>query len=124
MYPRSKLFKSLALLIVAVLITSTTHAQENNQPPEGFLAIFNGEDLTGWGGGETKDPDWFATLDYDTWDAYNKKMLEQVQKHWRVEDGELISDGKGPHLVSNRYYGDFEMYVDWKLMTAGGDSGI
>ena len=121
-YPR--LSQALALLLLASLCVSTTRAQENNQPPEGFLAIFNGEDLNGWGGGETKDPKWFNTLDYDTWHNYRVEKLEQVQKHWRVENGELISDGKGPHLVSNRYYGDFEIYVDWKLMTPGGDSGI
>lgn len=112
------------LFSITLLLYTPSHAQENNQPPEGFLAIFNGEDLTGWGGGETKDPEWFSTLDYDTWHNWRVEKLEQVEKHWRVEDGELISDGKGPHLVSNRYYGDFEMYVDWKLMTAGGDSGI
>lgn len=129
--------KSLPLTLLACLLIScagcsstaestsdTSQAFVNNQPPEGFLAIFDGKTLDGWGGGETKDPDWFGTLDYDTWHNYRVEKLEQVEKHWRVEDGELISDGKGPHLVSNRYYGDFEMYVDWKLMTAGGDSGI
>lgn len=116
--------QTFAMLLLALLCTSTAHAQENNQPPEGFLAIFNGENLDGWGGGETKDPEWFSTLDYDTWHNYRVEKLEQVQKHWRVANGELISDGKGPHLVSNRYYGDFEMYVDWRLMTPGGDSGI
>ena len=112
------------LLFFCMWVATPSTAQENNQPPEGFLAIFNGEDLTGWGGGETKDPEWFSTLDYDTWDKYAKDMKKKVEQHWRVENGELISDGKGPHLVSNRYYGDFEMWVDWKLMTAGGDSGI
>jgi hypothetical protein len=109
---------------LCVCVIAAAQAQENNQPPDGFLAIFDGQTLDGWGGGETKDPEWFSTLDYDTWHDYRVKKLEQVEKHWRVENGELISDGKGPHLVSNRYYGDFEMYVDWKLMTAGGDSGI
>ena len=121
------LHKPLAIAVAAcllVLATASAQAQENNQPPEGFLAIFDGESLDGWGGGETKDPEWFSTLDYDTWHDYRVKKLEEVEKHWRVENGELISDGKGPHLVSNRYYGDFEMWVDWKLMTAGGDSGI
>jgi hypothetical protein len=119
----SKTFSALLTCLVA-LAHAPLYAQENNQPPEGFLAIFNGVDLKGWGGGETKDPEWFSTLDYDTWDDYAKKMKEKVEQHWRVEDGVLISDGKGPHLVSNRYYGDFEMWVDWKLMSAGGDSGI
>lgn len=121
---RNRCIQTLILLACACLPITHAQAQENNQPPEGFLSIFNGVDLKGWGGGETKDPEWFSTLDYDTWHNYNVEKKEQVEKHWRVEDGQLISDGKGPHLVSNRYYGDFEMWVDWKLMTAGGDSGI
>ena len=90
----SKTFSALLTCLVA-LAYAPLYAQENNQPPEGFLAIFNGVDLKGWGGGETKDPEWFSTLDYDTWDDYAKKMKEKVEQHWRVEDGVLISDGKG-----------------------------
>lgn len=124
-YPeRSLLTLVLTLALVAGLFAPPSLAQDNNQPPEGFLALFDGKTLDGWGGGETKDPQWFETLDYDTWHNYRVKLEEQVVKHWRVENGELISDGKGPHLVNDRYYGDFEMWVDWKLMTAGGDSGI
>lgn len=118
--------KWAVILATTALIVSGSplRAQENNQPPEGFLAIWDGQTFNGWGAGETKDPQWFSTLDYDTWHNYRMQMQAKAMKHWRIEDGELISDGKGPHLVSNRYYGDFEMYVDWKLMTAGGDSGI
>src|SRR6476620_6812384 len=37
-----------ALLLVLSLPLS---AQENNQPPAGFTALFNGKDLSGWQGG-------------------------------------------------------------------------
>ena len=50
------------------------------------------------------------------WDA-------AVPLHWRVEDGELVNDGKEPHLVTDRDFGDFELWVDWKLSPKG-DSGI
>ncbi|MEM9346969.1 MAG: DUF1080 domain-containing protein [Planctomycetota bacterium] len=124
MYNRYFLIRSLALLVFSSLLAATSYAQDNNQPPEGFRAIWDGETFEGWGAGETKDPEWFWTLDYDTWHNYRVEMEEKAMKHWRIQDGVLISDGKGPHLVSDRYYGDMEMWVDWKLMTAGGDSGI
>lgn len=123
------MFKRIALLplcltLALTLIALPSAAQENNVPPEGFRSLFDGKTLEGWGGGETKDPAWFQTLTYDEWHDYRVKMGEEIIKHWRVENGELISDGKGPNLVSNLYYADFEIWVDWKLMTAGGDSGI
>ncbi len=38
-----------------------------------------------------------------------------MQKHWKVEDGVLVFDGKGRSLATAKDYGDFEMYVDWKI---------
>ena len=46
-----------------------------------------------------------------------------MQKHWKVEDGALVFDGKGRSLATAKDYGDFEMYVDWKILPRG-DSGI
>src|SRR6185503_5300816 len=42
----------LSLLALAVMPVSA----ENNTPPKGFTALFNGKDLSGWYGWSTKDP--------------------------------------------------------------------
>ena len=46
-----------------------------------------------------------------------------MRDHWKAEDGVLVFDGKGDNLCTAKDYGDFEMYVDWKI-GQGGDSGI
>jgi hypothetical protein len=40
-----------------------------------------------------------------------------------VKDGMLVFTGHGDNLCTEKKYGDFEMYVDWKI-TAQGDAGI
>lgn len=67
-----------------------------NTPPDGFTALFNGKDTAGW---------------------------KDSAGHWTVKDGVLHYDGKGDSLVSAEDYGDFEMFVDWKIGPKG-DSGI
>ena len=46
-----------------------------------------------------------------------------MREHWKVEKGALVFDGKGRSLATDKDYGDFEMYVDWKILPKG-DSGI
>lgn len=103
-------------------------AQENNQPPEGFTALFNGKDIEGWTGGKTEDPvkikKNLAGMNEEQRKAYFAKIDADINKNWSVANGELVSTGKGLHLVTPDDYADFEMWVDWKLMSAGGDSGI
>jgi len=104
------------IAIVLCLLVPVASAEEANQPPNGFTALFNGKNLDGWKGGSTVDPRKITPQQQATWDA-------DVPKHWRVEDGELVNDGHEPHLVTKSDYGDFEMWVDWKLAPKG-DSGI
>ena len=52
-----------------------------------------------------------------------EKADEEMRAHWKVEDGVLVFDGKGKSLCTAKDYGDFEMYVDWKILPKG-DSGI
>ncbi len=73
---------------------------KDNMPPEGFTAMFNGKDLTGW------------------------KDIEKQSDSWKVMDGLLHYTGKGgKNLASAKNYKNFEMWVDWKI-TKNGDSGI
>ena len=84
--------------------------------------LFNGKDLTGWralvGNPETR-----KGMTPEQVDAEAAKLADSVKKHWWVENGEIVTDGKGENLCTARYYGDFEMMVDWKILP-NGDSGI
>jgi hypothetical protein len=97
-----------------------------NQPPEGFVALFNGNDLTGWKGllkGPYDNPDKRAALSPEERAKLQQEADENMRAHWKVEDGVLVFDGKGRSLCTAKDYGDFEMLVDWKILK-GGDSGI
>jgi len=112
-----------ALVLSTIALTGCATAGENNQPLAGFTALFNGENLEGWTGGTTRNPkdiDALSEADRLAWDT---RQLRGITQHWSVDDSELVSDGHEPHLVTDRDYGDFEMWVDWKLRP-NGDSGI
>ena len=98
-------------------------AAEHNVPPEGFVALFNGQNLDGWWGAKTEDP-----REYMAWPAEKlaeKKAasMEDIRQHWRVENGELINDGTGLYLTTDGFYGDFELLASYR-MVPGADSGI
>lgn len=115
------------LLMVVVLMVSlaglNASAQDKlNTPPEGFTALFNGKDLTNWKG-LVKDPKVRATMSPDQLAEAQKAADQRMRDHWKVVDGVLVFDGKGDNLCTAKDYGDFELYVDWKI-EAKGDSGI
>jgi len=74
-----------------------------NVPPEGFTALFNGKDLTGW------------------------RVHPKVKEMWSIEDGVLKSHGLleqwGADLVTEKEYRDFVLMLDFR-MPAISDSGI
>lgn len=96
-------------------------ASKDNTPPAGFTALFNGKDLTGWQGlvainkRAKMTPEQYA----EEVKMANKKFLP----HWTVKDGVIEYSGKGNSLQTVKDYGNFELYVDWKI-EASGDSGI
>ncbi len=97
-----------------------------NQPPEGFVALFNGKDLTGWKGllkSPYDNPAKRAALSPDEKAKLQQEADENMRAHWSVADGVLTFDGKGRSLCTIKDYGDFEMLVDWKILKDG-DSGI
>ncbi len=93
-----------------------------NTPPEGFIALFNGKDLTNWKG-LVGNPRVRAKMSAEKLAEAQKKADEGMRKSWTVKDGELIFSGRGKSLCTAKDYGDFEMYVDWKIKDRG-DSGI
>lgn len=97
------------------------------KPPNGFTALFNGKDLTGWRGRQPNyDPAEEAKLSKDDLAAKQAAWNTERDAHWKVDTatGEIVSDGKNPHLATVKDYGDFELYVDWLMVSANGDSGI
>ncbi len=110
-------------LALSVLMSVIPFASAgDNTPPEGFTALFNGKDLSGWKG-LVGDPEKRATLKAEELASLQKVADERMNAHWKAVDGVLVFDGKGDSICTARDYGDFEMYVDWKIEKAG-DSGI
>ncbi|MDR1525762.1 MAG: DUF1080 domain-containing protein [Tannerella sp.] len=91
----------------------------------GFVALFNGKDLTGWKG-LVADPVQRAKMKPAALKSAQAKADEVMRAGWSVVGGELVFNGKGDNICTEKQYGDFEMYVDWKLDPAGpeADAGI
>ena len=111
------------------LLTTWTSAGEktdkagphDNNPPKGFTALFNGKDLTGWQGLVPINKR--KKMSKEEYEDAVKKATEKALKHWTVKDGIINYDGKDNNLQTAKDYGNFEMYVDWKIEPSG-DSGI
>ena len=127
---------SIRLLLTALTSFAGLAVADNNTPPPGFTALFNGSDLSGWYGWGTQDPTDLWKMSPEEKAAYKKKSIEgglkdakgndkgdHVNAHWKVENGELVNDGKGLYLTTDKDYGDFELMVDYKMLPLG-DSGI
>jgi hypothetical protein len=112
-----------AYWICAVLLLSPWAVLAgDNEPPEKFVALFNGRDLTGWKG-LVDNPPARAKHSADELAKAQSKADQSMREHWSVQDGILTFDGKGASICTQRDYGNFELLADWKIQ-AGGDSGI
>lgn len=116
----------LAALIAVLTLgpaTGSRAAENENQPPPGFTALFDGKDLSGWHGMPHLDPRQLAAMSEDERKEKTAAWTEEAKKHWNVEDGELVNDGQGPFLTSDRECGDLELLIDFKIAPKG-DSGV
>lgn len=114
----------LGCLVLALMASSSEAA--DNTPPPGFIALFNGKDLTNWQGQMKVPLDNPAKRAELTADERAKAQAEAdklMRETWAVEDGVLVFNGKGRSLCTVKDYKDFELYVDWKI-TSKGDSGV
>ncbi len=102
---------------------TTPKTDKHNTPPEGFSALFNGKDLTGWKGLAHRNANERRALKGDALKAAQATADESMKQHWSVSDGVLTYDGKGQSLCTAKDYGDFEFYCEWKI-PPGADSGI
>ena len=89
---------------------------------EGFVAMFNGKDLTGWKG-LVENPIARAKMTPQELATKQAAADAKAKTNWSVRDGTIVFNGKGDNLCSVKDYGDFEMIVDWRI-TKDGDSGI
>ena len=117
-----KTFACVAMTLTLVLSVAAPAPAEQNVAPEGFVALFNGRDLAGWKG-LVGNPKTRAAMTSEQLAKAQEKADEGMRQHWKVEDGALVFDGKGKSLCTAKDYGDFELYVDWKIKPKG-DSGI
>ena len=125
MHPRSLVLAlaSLALLATAALAQPPQTTKKAARPPR--TPIFNGKDLSGWHGLNPHSPplDQFLKLPQ----AEQKKLIEgwteDAKKHWSVVDGELVNDGQGAYLATDKDYGDIVLGIEYKTV-ARADSGI
>ena len=120
----TKLLPLLLLLLAATLWVAAgpLASAADNTPPAGFVALFNGKDLTGWKGLVATPPK-RATMPPAELAEAQAKADESMREHWKIEDGVLVFDGKGKALCTAQDFADFELLVDWKIETDG-DSGV
>jgi hypothetical protein len=138
---RTPVCLGIAACLFAALLPRSPAADDPPKPPPGFTALFNGKDLTGWEGHVTMAER--AKYSPETVAELRKKRTEAAREHWSAKEGVIVLDGKpstkwvvdsggkvvmdkgtmGLSLVTAKDYGNFELYVDWKI-EKNGDSGI
>ena len=108
---------SLLFAVLAGLAGATV------SPPPGFVALFNGQDLTGWRGGDTLDHRQWLAMPAAGRAAQDAAWTADMRQHWRVDGDELVNDGAGRYATTAKDYGDFELQLDYKTVPRA-DSGI
>lgn len=108
---------SLCLSLPAICVRAEV------KPPDGFRALFNGQDLTGWCGLGGVDPRKVAAMSEEERKAMLAKNQEDLESHWRIENEELVNDGKGVYATTADEFGDCELLIDYKTVPLA-DSGI
>jgi outer membrane protein assembly factor BamB len=115
--------KRLLFSCAAVLALASQSFSAELAVPRGFTALFNGKDLDGWHGRPHFDPHKLAAMPEDERKKTIEGWWQEATQHWTVENGELVNDGKGPYLTTDREYGDFELLIEYRTV-AKADSGI
>ena len=115
--------RAVALVAVSVFSFASTQSPQAGTPPEGFTALFNEKNLSGWWGLKTEDPVKWKAFSADKLAEKKAASLKDIAQHWSVDGEELVNDGHGLYLSTQKNYGDFEFLVDYKTVPKA-DSGI
>jgi hypothetical protein len=94
-------------------------APAKSEGSKGLVPLFNGKDLSGWHGEQTMDPRKREARSAED----RARDAEDMKKHWHVDRGEIVNDGHGVYLTTDKDYGDVELTVDFKIGPKG-DSGV
>ena len=105
------------------ILTIALAVAENNVPPPEFTPLFNGTNLAGWWGATTEDPQKYLALPSTEFQQKHDASLDDINQHWSVQNGELVNDGSGLFLTTDKNYKDFELLADYKTVPRA-DSGI
>ncbi len=114
-------------LFALTMVVGTTVAvvgfSQRVTPPKGFTALYNGQDLSGWRGGDTFDHRKWLALPEAERATREAEWTADMRAHWSADGPELVNDGKGKYATTVKEYGDFELLVDYKTVPLA-DSGI
>jgi hypothetical protein len=90
----------IGVLAIAACAAGARADDKPANPPEGFTALFNGKDLTGW------------------------KPTGKAEV-WTAEKGMIVcKGGAGGYLLTEKEYGDFEFRCEYRWSKEGGNSGV
>lgn len=98
--------------------------------PAGFTQLFDGQSLANWKGVTTQEGFDNPVVRQKATAEKRAQMQDVADKgmreHWFVRDGALFFDGfKGGYsMATAKDYKDFEMWVDWRILSVQGDSGL
>ena len=96
------LYSRLVVFCLAAVLVCAGCAQEKrlNLPPEGFVSLFNGKDLSGW-------------------ERHEGLPGHGVAGKWTVEEGAIVGmqdpPGQGGFLSTLREFRDFELLLETKI---------
>lgn len=110
-------------LLAFVLPAAAVFAQQVPPATPSPVPLWNGRDLAGWHGQRETSPYKLAAMPADEKQKLLAEDAASVAAHWRVEQGELVNDGQGAFLTTDREYGDAVYTLEYKTVALA-DSGI
>jgi hypothetical protein len=111
------------LALLAVAYPANAVGIKPKKSLKDFTLLFNGKDLTGWHGMPHFDPYKLAAMSEAERKSQIDKWTADAKKHWTVEKGDLVNDGNGAYLTTDKEFGDIELLIEYKTVPKA-DSGI